>query len=85
MKKKKKKKEKNEKGGAGYLLSWGRYYLGEDGITAHRPRKEVELHVLYRVEVLFPAFLYKMGWVGWVGLEQGPGTIIVFDICIYFL
>lgn len=37
---------------------------------------------MYRVEVLFPAFLYKMWLVGWVGLEQGPGTI-VFDIYIY--
>lgn len=39
---------------------------------------------MYRVEVLFPAFLYKMGG-RWVGLEQGPVTIIVFDIYVYFL
>lgn len=69
MKKKKEKKEKNEKGGAGYLLSWGRYYLGEDGITVHWSRKEVELQ-----EVLFPAFLYryKIGWVrwGWFGTRS---------------
>ena len=55
------------------ILSWGRYYIGEDGITAHPSRKEVELHVKSGASFFFSlfswAFLYKIGGFVGVGLD----------------